>query len=734
MVWIVLVLLWLIPFAGMAQTSFNTYPISTSYSEIRMARVGDLNNDGIPDIAMINTGGTYAIAVLRGDGTPGDGGWAEVNVETISNFSSGRAIFIGDLNADGAKDIAVSEISGVLGVVWYRNSGNGTSFSRDQGYQTGVISPYVLLKDYNKDGYLDIFSINYLDNAITIDKNDPFDPGTFPFPDNYEVMNPISNPTSLDAGDIDLDGDIDVIAVGSTSDGSTSYIYWFERTGVNFFDSHQIRPDNQPAFLGPLHVLLVDVNKDGWLDAIVASLTADRLTVLLNDGNPKAGLWNNEVVVDAAADGCRSVAVADLDGDGDLDLVAANDGGSEFAWYENDGSLSFTKHSLGTTFTGARWVDVADMDDDGDKDIIGTALTSGLVFFENMAAEHQTIAQNGSGTFAGGKVQISFSNDADPGDVSVYFDAGNVPDRGDIDPASGLDHLAVTGYYYLSTDKTSFTSTLVFSYDNIPGWTGITSEQNLRIAHFNTSSGQWELAGTGQTVDDVNNTITVTGVTAFSPFTLASTTPDNSLPVTLISLAGMISGNEMIIRWETSSETDLAGYQLWWSADGADFRLLDSYLSNPKLRVNGNSSTTKKYEVRYSLPPVAGDEIIIRWNAISIEGRVDLSRTLRIRRVESTDQLAESFQLNSCYPNPFNPVVYIPVQIVSAEKKDLVVEIYNLQGQKVYTLAEKGTGTGDYLFSWDGTNEFGEPVQSGMYFLRVRYGDWVKTQKIVLMK
>jgi hypothetical protein len=65
-----------------------------------------------------------------------------------------------------------------------------------------------------------------------------------------------------------------------------------------------------------------------------------------------------------------------LDGDGDLDVVAAANVTDEIAWWENDGDESFTKHTIDGSFDGARSVIVTDLDSDGDVDVIGTARAS----------------------------------------------------------------------------------------------------------------------------------------------------------------------------------------------------------------------------------------------------------------------------------------------------------------------------------------------------------------------
>ena len=89
------------------------------------------------------------------------------------------------------------------------------------------------------------------------------------------------------------------------------------------------------------------------------------------------------------------------------------------------------------------------------------------------------------------------------------------------------------------------------------------------------------------------------------------------------------------------------------------------------------------------------------------------------------------------YPNPFNPETWIPYQL--AEAADISVEIYDVGGRLVRTVSVGFKPVGYYLTReraayWDGRNETGEPVSSGVYFLRFIAGDFAATQRVVIVK
>ena len=84
------------------------------------------------------------------------------------------------------------------------------------------------------------------------------------------------------------------------------------------------------------------------------------------------------------------------------------------------------------------------------------------------------------------------------------------------------------------------------------------------------------------------------------------------------------------------------------------------------------------------------------------------------------------------YPNPFNPTTTIPFALVQAAHVKL--EIYNLLGQKVRTLVDRKMNPGVHRIEWNGTDDQGNKVSSGVYFYKFQAGDYTKTFKMVLMK
>ncbi len=104
-----------------------------------------------------------------------------------------------------------------------------------------------------------------------------------------------------------------------------------------------------------------------------------------------------------------------------------------------------------------------------------------------------------------------------------------------------------------------------------------------------------------------------------------------------------------------------------------------------------------------------------------------------VREVQGSDESRPSeFTLSQNYPNPFNPVTNIEFSLPRAAKVRL--DIYNIVGQKVRTLVDEEMEPGRYVADWDGKDEKGNSVSSGVYFYRMDAGDFSDIKKMLLVK
>ena len=96
------------------------------------------------------------------------------------------------------------------------------------------------------------------------------------------------------------------------------------------------------------------------------------------------------------------------------------------------------------------------------------------------------------------------------------------------------------------------------------------------------------------------------------------------------------------------------------------------------------------------------------------------------------EKLPQDFALEQNYPNPFNPTTNISYQIKTSGHVSLV--IYDVLGKKVQTLVSENQAPGYYTVTWNGRNDFGSKVNSGVYLYTLRTGQLIESKKMILMK
>ena len=123
-----------------------------------------------------------------------------------------------------------------------------------------------------------------------------------------------------------------------------------------------------------MSLVMADVDGDTNVDLVTAAYADNEIAWYKNDGGADPTFSKN--VVSTSAVGARDVTVADMDGDGDLDILSASFLDNKFAWYEHDGNAvpAFTEHLISEEADGPRSVVVANIDANPDPDVIGASL------------------------------------------------------------------------------------------------------------------------------------------------------------------------------------------------------------------------------------------------------------------------------------------------------------------------------------------------------------------------
>ena len=133
---------------------------------------------------------------------------------------------------------------------------------------------------------------------------------------------------------------------------------------------------------------------------------------------------------------------------------------------------------------------------------------------------------------------------------------------------------------------------------------------------------------------------------------------------------------------------------------------------------------------------------MLETGGVNIQGAPELKQALTavietgVIKQEVEAKPGESILLQN-YPNPFNPECWIPFEL--SEKANVVIRIYNISGQLVKTLelGEKEAGaytTQSRAAYWNGRNEEGDEIASGVYFYQMQAGNKVMTKRAVVLK
>ncbi|MBN1352519.1 T9SS type A sorting domain-containing protein [candidate division KSB1 bacterium] len=111
----------------------------------------------------------------------------------------------------------------------------------------------------------------------------------------------------------------------------------------------------------------------------------------------------------------------------------------------------------------------------------------------------------------------------------------------------------------------------------------------------------------------------------------------------------------------------------------------------------------------------------------------DVKRVPTLIKAEQTHTTPLQFRLHQNYPNPFNPEMSIKYSI--AEEAEINPIIYNTRGEEIRTLISDETCVpGDYQISWNGKDELGNQVSTGVYLYRIQAGNFISTKKMILLR
>ncbi len=542
-------------------------------------------------------------------------------------------------------------------------------------------------------------------------------------PHPHAVTTTYGEPACVDAADLDGDQDIDLVCAAYQG----HEVAWWENDGTGGgWTQHSIAT----GFTEAASVHAADIDRDGDVDVAATSEGGHTVAWWENDGT--GGGWLPHVV-DANVSGPFCVCSADFDGDQDVDLCGAVFYASDIVWWENlDGvGHAWTKHTVDPSFSYAWWTVAADIDDDGDCDIVGAAYSAGDVcWWENSGDGSAWTKRFICATFPQALNVRAADLDGD-GDLDVLGAAyaGNVAWWENETPTGAwLEHPIDSGL-------ASPFSSRVMDLDADGDQDVITNERDgnrvLWYENVDAAGTVWLKRVVDETSDGPNDVLAADVNGDLVAEIIATFSWDGSImwyePADEYASAGTLESSILDaggpvpdwgpITWNCTAPLGASvGVQVRAGADPADLGAWVEVVSSGDDLSDYIAGDTRYFQYRVSLATADAalsptfQDIGIQWEYLSGVGESDGPRGAR--------------PWCSAASNPARPGA-AAIRFAVPQAGEVEVALYDIGGRRIATLAKGLYPAGTHLAPVEG-------LSSGMYLYALRAGELRDVGKIVL--
>ncbi len=369
-------LTFLFPVLLQAQTQFGPLIFISGFETDSPYAVitADVDNDGDTDV-ITRSGADYSIEWFKNNGAGGFGPFQPISSEQYLSFMSAV-----DIDNDGDLDILSSLSEDVFfqeNIISYLNDGTG-QFTGPQ-ICSGLVNGNVtssFADDLDGDGDPDFLLTHYdgLLSKLVWFENDGT--GNFGEEKNIASTSNFDYAQFIRTADLDNDGDKDVLSLFFDA----GKVVWFKNNGPNAFGPQQTI---STAFGYPDVLFPADLDNDGDLDLLLGAQIFQGPGGLYWFENSGTGTFAAPVTIDEGS--VLDVHAADLDNDGDLDVLSAATSDDKIYWYENDGTGNFgLSQVIDQIALNANGVEAADLDLDGDLDVIASSFPNEITWYRNL--------------------------------------------------------------------------------------------------------------------------------------------------------------------------------------------------------------------------------------------------------------------------------------------------------------------------------------------------------------
>ena len=285
------------------------------------------------------------------------------------NFDGACHVYSCDMDFDGDLD--------VLGTAWYANEvawwrndgGSPLQWTKQTVDASFAGAHWVCAADLDDDSDLDLVAAAAVAHDIAWWRNEGGDPPQW---SRWYIDQLFVSARSVQPADMDGDGDLDLVGAALNYND----IAWWRNNGGDplLWTKHMI----DGSFEDPTTAFPADIDSDGDYDVVASGFLVHSITWWRNDGLPEQ--WHEETI-DGAVDGAWFVYPADIDGDGDIDVVGSGREADTIHWWQNQGEspVTWVEYLLAEDFDGAGAIHAVDIDDDADLDVVACAISGDKV-------------------------------------------------------------------------------------------------------------------------------------------------------------------------------------------------------------------------------------------------------------------------------------------------------------------------------------------------------------------